>query len=55
MKEWDRELFEEFVSQIETISRGEYNADSFKKFMRIGAPNSLRQPGDGAGQPFPAV
>ncbi|MFH1212532.1 MAG: diguanylate cyclase [Candidatus Neomarinimicrobiota bacterium] len=43
MKEWDRELFEEFVSQIETISRGEYNADSFKKFMRIGAPNSLRQ------------
>lgn len=43
MKNWDQELFEEFVSQIETVSRGEYNSDSFKKFMRVGAPGSLRQ------------
>jgi len=43
MKEWDQELFEEFVDQIEAVSRGEYSADSFKKFMRVGTPNSLRQ------------
>ncbi|HPC36688.1 MAG TPA: diguanylate cyclase [Candidatus Marinimicrobia bacterium] len=43
MKEWDQELFEEFVSQIEAISRGEYNPEPFNKFMRIGVPNSLRQ------------
>jgi len=43
MKEWDQDLFEEFVSQIETVSRGDYTADSFKNFMRVGTPNSLRQ------------
>lgn len=43
MKDWDQNLFEEFVSQIEAVSRGEYNDESFKKFMRIGVPNSLRQ------------
>jgi hypothetical protein len=43
MKEWNQALFEEFVDQIEVVSRVEYSVESFKKFMRVGTPNSLRQ------------
>jgi len=43
MKEWDQKLFDEFVNQIETISHSEYNAETLKKFMRVGVSGSLRQ------------
>ena len=42
MQELDTELFEELITTIDNVARGDYPNSKFEKFMRVGNPPKIR-------------